>query len=273
VDEAFGPAALAIYTGDLATLGQMLAADPGLATRESSVSHPTLLQLVACEEPNIADPVGAARLLVEAGAQTWFPVVSAAGCNARAVLEFLLDSGAGFDREGAWTPLDEALYWSNRDIARQLVDAGAQVRSLRAAAGLGETETVETFFVNGSLRAGAGAGPVRSPFPNTVPDDVANDDQAIIDNAFVMAVNNGHLATARQLLARGAGVNHKPPGYHWHGTALHAAAWRGDRVLVEWLLSVGADPAIRDGLAHSDAAGWASHHGHPELAEQLRTST
>jgi len=32
-----------------------------------------------------------------------------------------------------------------------------------------------------------------------------------------------------------------------------------------WLLSVGADPSITDGLAHSNAARWATHHGHPEL--------
>jgi ankyrin repeat protein len=267
VDAEFGPAASAIFIGDLDGLRVLLSADPGLAVRRSSCSHPTLLQLVACEEPNIADPVGAAQLLVDAGAETWLPLVAAAGCNSRAIVEFLLDIGARVDANDAWTPLDEALYWSNLDIAALLVDRGAEVHSLRAAAGLGATELVDRFFANGSLVAEA--GPVRSPFPETVPQEVANDHAAIVDNAFVMAINNGHGATARQLHARGARVNEKAPGYHWHGTALHAAAWRGHRALVEWLLSVGADPSIRDGLVDSDAIGWANHHGHPELAAQL----
>lgn len=267
MDAEFGPAAAAIFVGDLDALGELLSADPGLALRRSSSSHPTLLQLVACEELNIADPVGAAQRLVDAGAETFLPLVAAAGCNSTAIVVFLLDSGTSVDREDVWTPLDEALYWSNRDMAALLVDRGAEVRSLRAAAGLGATELVEGFFENGSLTAEA--GPVRSPFPDTVPKEVANDHAAIVDNAFVMAVNNGCGETARQLYRRGARVNAKAAGYHWHGTALHAAVWRGDGALVEWLLSVGADPSIRDGLAHSDALGWAAHHGHPELAAQL----
>lgn len=67
------------------------------------------------------------------------------------------------------------------------------------------------------------AGPIRSPFPDTVPNEVANNHAAIVDNAFVMAINNGCGETARQLYRRGARVNAKAPGYHWHGTALHAA--------------------------------------------------
>jgi hypothetical protein len=37
--------------------------------------------------------------------------------------------------------------------------------------------------------------------------------------------------------------------------------------MVEWLLSIGADPSIRDGLVDIDAAGWAIHHGHIELVQ------
>lgn len=267
MDAEFGPAAMAIFTGDLDLLRRLLSHDPDLATRTSSVSHPTLLQLVACEEPKIVDPVGAARLLVEAGAATSYPLIAAAGCNARTVVEFLLDSGVGVDGEHPWTPLDEALYWSNRDMVTVLVRRGATVRSLRAAAGLGQPDLVDRFFDGGALTPPA--GPVRSPFPDTVPAEVADDPAAIIDNAFVMAVNNGQLITAKQLHGRGAGVNEKPPGYHWQGTALHAAAWRGDAELVRWLLSIGADPHIRDGLADADATGWANHHGHPDIAKLL----
>ena len=55
-------------------------------------------------------------------------------------------------------------------------------------------------------------------------------------------------------------------------TALHAACWRGDAELVAWLCAIGADPTIRDGLVDADAAGWATHHGHPELLSILGAS-
>ena len=112
-----------------------------------------------------------------------------------------------------------------------------------------------------------------SPFPDTVPRALADDPQSILDHAFVMAVNAGHRVVAELLHGRGAEVNATPAGYHWHGTALHAACWRGDADLVAWLLSAGADPSIRDGLASSDGAGWATHHGHDHLLPLLATTS
>ncbi len=268
MDPEYETAATAIYTGELADLERELTARPELVTRRSSRGHPTLLQLVACEEADLIDPVGAARVLVERGSETWFPVVAAAGCNSADVLTFLIDSGAAFDRDDVWNPLEEALYWNSRDTIQVLVNQQAPVRSLAAAAGLGDLESVERFLDGDPLHPDA--GPVRSPFPDTVPDQLANDPQAIIDHGFVMAANTGQLDAAKQLHTAGARVNGRPPGYHWHGTALHAACWRGDPALVSWLISIGADPAIRDGLADADAAGWATHHGHPELLPLLQ---
>ena len=268
MDEVFEPAAVAIYTGEVDQLRALLAADPALASRTSSVSHPTLLQLVACEEPNIIDPVGAATALVEAGAPTHSPLVAAAGCGSRQVLEFLLDHGVHVDGEDpVWAPLDEAIYWDQREIADLLVHRGSRVRALSTAAGLGNVADVERFASHGALTPDA--GPIGSPFPDTVPDGLANDPRSIVDHAFVMAVNAGQRTAAEQLLGEGADVNSTPPGYHWRGPALHAAVWRGNRALVEWLLSLGADPEALDGLAHSNALGWAQHHGHPELVQLL----
>ncbi len=274
MDAEFGPAALAIIGGDLDGLAEILADDPQMATRESSVGHRTLLQFIACEELHVTDPVGAARLLVDAGSPTMSPLISAAGCNAAATLGFFLDSGIGPNLEpgvnGGWTPLDEALYWNNSEMARLLLDHGAELRALRNPAGLGDVEGMARFFnTDGALTPDA--GPLASPFPETVPDHLADDAQSIIDHAFVLAVNNGHQGTAADLLMRGAQVNGKPPGYHWQGTALHAACWRGDQALVEWLIDVGADPSIRDDMdgVNADAIGWVRHHGHDHLVELL----
>jgi ankyrin repeat protein len=52
-------------------------------------------------------------------------------------------------------------------------------------------------------------------------------------------------------------------------TALHEAAWKGDLDTVEFLVSLGADPAITDEEHHSTPAGWADHNGHDEVAAWL----
>lgn len=267
MDEEFGDPAMAIYLGDVDRLRSLLEEDATLATRISSRSHPTLLQLVACEANQLPDPVGVARVLLEAGAQTGAPLVAAAGCGSTSVVEFLLDSGVGVDGEALWTPLDEALYWANRDIAVLLVDRGARIRALSTAAGLGDVESMDLFFAGREVTTSA--GPIASPFADTVPEELAHDSQSIVDHSFVMAINCGQNTAAERLLESGAAINGRPPGYHWQGTALHAAVWRGDVDLVKWLLSLGADPGIRDGLANSDAVGWATHHGHGELVEVL----
>lgn len=266
MDPEFEAAVMAIHIGDLADLDRELTANPDLATRRSSRGHPSLLQLVACEEADLVDPVGAARLLVDRGAETWSPVVAAAGCNSAAVLKFFIDEGVEYDGEDVWTPLEEALYWATWETIELLVGHQAPIRSLAAAAGLGDLATLDRFIGEGA------AGPIRSPFPDTVPDELAMDPHAVIDHGFVMAANTGQLDAAKRLHAAGARVNGRPPGYHWHGTAIHAACWRGDPAMLTWLLSIDADPTIRDGLADADATGWATHHGHPELVPILESA-
>ncbi|MFT7598740.1 MAG: hypothetical protein ACI8TP_001664 [Acidimicrobiales bacterium] len=186
--------------------------------------------------------------------------------SAEKVLDFMIESGVDLNAESAWTPLDEALYWSNIEIAATLVARGARIRALSTAAGLGDIVVTSNFFDTNGLQADA--GPIGSPFPDTV-GELGDDAASIIDHAFVMAANTGCQEAAALLLEKGARTNSIPPGYHWKGTALHAAVWRGDRPIVEWLLASGADPTIRDGLAHSDALGWARHHKHPALVDLL----
>ncbi len=269
MDDIFEAPAMAIILSDLDALGALLAEDASWATRQSSVGHPTLLQMIACEAANIENPTGSAQLLLDAGADPYAPLVAAAGCDSRSVLDLLLDSGVDVNGQDLWTPLDEALYWCNHDIAGALRERGAAVRALSTAAGLGVVEELERFVsADGTLTPEA--GPIGSPFPDTVPADLADDKAAMVNHAFVMAVNAGQQSAAQWLLERGAEVNAKPPGYHWLGTALHAACWRGDASLVKWLMANGADPTIHDGLADSDAVGWANFHDHPELVPLLQ---
>jgi hypothetical protein len=52
-------------------------------------------------------------------------------------------------------------------------------------------------------------------------------------------------------------------------TALHEAAFRGNDMLVDALLTLGADPTITDTQFHATAAGWAEHAGYLALATRL----
>ncbi|MEZ5379184.1 MAG: ankyrin repeat domain-containing protein [Acidimicrobiales bacterium] len=273
VEERFGPAAMAILAGNLAELADLVTADAELITRPSAVSHPSLLQFVACEAAQLPDPAGAARVLVAAGAELQGPLVAAAGCGSFAVVDVLLDAGADIDggdlaATTSWTPLDEALYWSNADMAQVLLDRGAGIRALSTAAGLGDLGAIAACFdATGNLTAAAGR--IGSPFAETVPLDRADERQSVLDHAFVMAADCGRRAAAADLLERGANIDAVPPGFHWRGTALHAAAASGDADLVRWLLEHGADPTITDGMVGADAAGWARHHGHDHLVDLL----
>ena len=53
------------------------------------------------------------------------------------------------------------------------------------------------------------------------------------------------------------------------GTALHTAAFLGDRALVDLLLDLGADPTALDPHHESTPAAWARHNHHTALAEHL----
>ncbi|HEY3136876.1 MAG TPA: hypothetical protein VGL29_12675 [Blastocatellia bacterium] len=49
------------------------------------------------------------------------------------------------------------MYWNSRRVVDLLLERGASIHNLRAAAGLGRTELIERFFnVDGSLKPEAG---------------------------------------------------------------------------------------------------------------------
>lgn len=48
------------------------------------------------------------------------------------------------------------------------------------------------------------------------------------------------------LLQKGAEIDAIPPGFDYAGTALHNAAVRGHRAVVEFLLEQGANPNVKD---------------------------
>ena len=72
---------------------------------------------------------------------------------------------------------------------------------------------------------------------------------------------------AKLLVDAGADVNASQPGLDgW--TPLHLAAWVGNAAAVEFLLSVGADPALLDWYGKT-AADWAARESHLGAAAVL----
>ena len=286
MDRKFIPAIKAVKSGDLERFKTLVAEDPSLGTSRSSISHPTLLQCVALDGKDQPHNVAMAEVLIEAGAELNEPLVAAAGINNRPVAELLLDRGAAIDGTGDWSPLEEALYWNSQDVLALLLERGARVQNLRTAAGLGRTELIENYF-DSEGRLKPEAGKINWPFgtletiacsnhnaagKNTLIDRIkswSQDQQGIVDNAFVYACMHGHIDAAKLLLAKGAEINDIPGGFDFAGTGLHYAALNGHRAMVEFLLNQGADRNIKDTKVSNTAAGWADYGGHPELRDLL----
>jgi len=178
----------------------------------------------------------------------------------------LLDRGAAIDGTGGWSPLEEALYWNSQNVLALLVERGAKVQNLRTAAGLGRTDLIESYFnADGTLKPESGR--VNSPWGELK--RWPQDQQNIVNNAFVFACMHGHIDAAKLLFDKGAEINVIPGGFDYAGTGLHYAALNGHRTMVEFLLAHGADPTIKDTKVGSTAAGWAEYGGHPQILDLL----
>jgi ankyrin repeat protein len=286
MDAKFEPAIAAIHSDDLERFRSLIAADPSLATTRSTKSHPTLLQCVVLDGNGKAHNVQMAEVLIKAGAELNEPLIATGSINNRPVAELLIDRGAAIDGTGGWTLFEEALYWNSQDVIELLIERGARVWNLRIAAGLGRTDLIENYFnVDGTLRAEAGK--INWPFGDldtiaqsnhdeagkrALADRVkswAQDQQGIVNNAFVYACMHGHIDAAQLMLEKGAEINAIPGGFDYAGTGLHYAALNGRRAMIEFLLAHGADRQIKDTKVGASAAGWAEHGGHKELLDLL----
>jgi ankyrin repeat protein len=288
MDAKFHPAIAAIKSGDVEALRTIIDTDPSLATSRSSTSHPTLLQCVALETNDLPTAAALATLLIDAGAELNEPLVAAASGDNRAVAEVLLDRGGAIDGLDGWSPLEEALYWNSREVLSLLLKRGAKVQNLRTAAGLGRVDLIEGYFDDdGHLKPEAGNinwpwGDLEtiarsnhdSAGQRKLSDRVkswSQDQQGIINNAFVFAAMHGHIDAAQLLLEKGAELNTIPGGFDFAGTALHYAALNGHRAMVEFLLERGADRTVLDTKVHSTPAGWAEHSGQLEIRDLLNS--
>src|SRR6185503_12934920 len=282
----FQAAAQAVNAGDLEKFKAAIAADPSLATARSTRSHPTLLQCVVLDGKDKPHNVEMAQILIDAGAELHEPFCATASMDNRPCAELLLDHGAAIDGAGGWSPLEEALYWNSQNVLALLLERGAKVQNLRTAAGLGRTDLIESYFnPDGTLKPEAGkinwpwgdlktiersncGGSVKQSLLDHIR-SWSQDQQGIVNNAFVFACMHGHIDAAKLLLEKGAELNAIPGGFDFAGTGLHYAALNGHRAMVDFLLAQGADRNIKDTKVSSTAAGWAEHGGHLAIRDLL----
>ena len=276
----------AIKADDVDRLAELVRLDPSLATERSTTSHPTLLQCLVLDRKGSPMSADMAGILIDAGAELNGPLVACASIDNVEAAALLLDRGAAVNGTGGWSPLEEALYWNSQGVKALLLRRGASIHNLRIASGLGRTDLMETFFNrDGSLKVEAGKinwpwGDVHA-IRQSGHDQAgkerlisrvqswANDDQDVINNAFVFACMHGHLDAATLLLRKGAEINAIPGGFDFSGTGLHYAALNGHQTMAEFLVERGADANIKDTKIGGTPAGWAEHGRHLEIKTYL----
>jgi ankyrin repeat protein len=274
----FESAVEAVVNGDVTAIESMLKAHPELvrarSERVTSFDPPMhramLLHYVAANgtegyrQKTPANAVEIAKTLLSAGAEVDALANLYGGeCTTMALLvsschpvnaglqiplvHTLVDHGAAVESRGSgnWTsPVMTALAFGYLDAAQALVERGASVPTLPAAAGLGRLEDAKRLL--------PGADPESR------------------HRALALAAQTGHVEVTRLLLDAGEDPNRfNPEGLHSHATPLHQAALSGLLPVVQLLVERGARTDIRDKLWNGTPLGWANHGGQKAVEAYL----
>jgi ankyrin repeat protein len=231
----------AIRSGDTVVLRQLLDDEPGLASSAIGGAHGnrTPLHVVADWPGYFPDGPEVVRILIAAGADpnvrnpgkqfAETPLHWAASSDDVDVARALIDGGADVEAaDGSiGTPLDNAIGYACWHVARLLVARGARVDKLWHAAALGMLSRVQELLAE-------------RPTPGV-------HDRS---QAFWHACAGGQRRAAELLLGRGVDLNWVPD--YAKGTALDAASGLGTRQenVITWLRERGArsaQPSIPSG--------------------------
>jgi uncharacterized protein len=227
----------AIHAGDVDEVDRLVASQPVLATSALGGRHGTRtpLHVVADWPGYFPNGPRVAHVLLAAGAdpnarepveRSETPLHWAASSDDADVARVLIDGGADVNLPGGsiGTPLDNAIGYGCWNVARLLVESGARVENLWVAAALGMIDRLEELV---SARSDA---------------DIDG-----LSQAFWHACNAGQRRAAEFLLDAGADVNWVPD--YAQGTPLDAAQQRGTQQenVITWLRERGARTADQAG--------------------------
>jgi ankyrin repeat protein len=249
--EPFRRAFRAIEARDTAALSTLLDRYPGLVSARGTNGN-DLLGLAAGITSGRKDKSIVRELLARgadpsgANDRGWTPLHQAGYSDDGELARLLLEAGARTDVYGhgeGGTPLAAALFWGHADVAGILAEREIVPGNLRIAAGLGRLDLIRALVRDdGTLSdaAGAARGFYRphSGFPIWQP---SPDPQEILDEALVWAAKSDRTAVLGPLVELGADVDGDP----YRGTALIWAGALGRVATIRRLVELGADPSRR----------------------------
>jgi ankyrin repeat protein len=229
---------------DLVRLATMLENDPGLAT--APMEH-------WCDHRRGASPLSyTAMLRYDTSRDRWRDVP-----GADAVAKALLEAGAPFEGEpeDRETPLITAASYGDADVARVLIDAGADLEATAAedaggvpggtallhAAVFGMTDVVDVLVAAGARVRGIEEAAATGDVTGWLDAETAPDARI---RALVMAADHQRLDVIDKLIDAGTPVDAVDPAFGGH--PLRTAAANGRPASIRRLLSHGADPDLRD---------------------------
>jgi ankyrin repeat protein len=273
-----------LEAGDVATLGSLLRRRPRLAKQRGTNGN-TLLNLAVsvAAKANRDAAIALVRAVLDAGADVndpndrgWTPLHQAAYSNQCEIAAALIELGADLDLEAhgsGGTPLIAALFWGHREVADLLGRYSAAPGNLRTAAGLGNLDLLEKCFSGESTLASdafAARGFYRphGGFPEWRP---STDPQEVLDEALVWACKSGRTEVLPRLVQAGARLDADP----YRGTPLIWAAASNRTATAEWLIDHGAHVNLKatfGGLTHGQgvtALHIASQYGHLSMVRLL----
>lgn len=264
---------------DVDRLTALIADDPSFATAD--LRH-------FCDHPHGAAPLNYIAMLRFDAARLGLPGdLSGTAAMARALLE----AGAPVDGQPGEdeTPLMTAASYGDADVARVLIDAGADLErtaspdaggvpggsALRHAAVFGNTEILELLVSAGApitnIRDAAAAGDIAGWLTAETPEDERV-------RALIMAADHQRLHVIDELIAAQTPVDAVDP--RWGRQALRLAAQNGRVASVRRLLDHGADPDLQDPEQHRTALElcrtdprYAASAGHAEVEAILAPLT
>ncbi len=264
---------------DLSRLTRLLAEHPQLATEKMEHWR---------DHPMGADPLGYMAMLRFDHTRLGLPAdLPGTGAIARALIQAGASvNGYPGDKE---TPLITAASYGDAEVAKVLIEAGADIEAVSApdsggvpsgtalthAAVFGMTEVVDVLVAAGaritSFGNAAAAGDITGwPLARFTP-------QRKIQ-ALVFAADHQRLTVIDQLVTAGTPVNE--PDAEWGRLPLHIAAQNGRPASVRRLLAHGADPGLRDPVHQRTPLEWCQpgnryldSPAHDEVAAILRPVT
>lgn len=280
--EGFEAAVDAVVSGDLATLQDLLAATPSLATARSARQHEaTLLHYIA------ANGVEQERQRTSANAPQVVEALLAAGAEAEALSNIYGGGPGSATLHLLVTSAHPAKAGVQAEIARQLCEAGADPNG--ADGGGGPVRGALAFMYppggyydfqyNGALETlrvledkGGRTDDVFAAIALGRPEqfvervDGISHSKTARARAFALACLGGQVDMAARLLEIGVDVN---GAYARDETGLHLAAATGQRGVAAFLVGRGAEAQRRDERFGETPAEWAARFGHDAVGKYL----